>query len=246
MAAHNCIGGGGSGSGGCGGTRDCNGAKGGGYNGGGYSVDDCGDGSGGGAVSTCRFGTRIDYIYLDQLMAEKVLIRYSEVVPTKGATDHELVVAELVQDDGGCEYAVEGGALPATTTATATTPPTTATATQTATATATPTPTAASTPTPSPTAISTTTTTATAGSEMVATAVSANSGAVKDCTSDDGSYERAANSSEQTIPRTIVGGSHTVNGRVEVVESPEMPTRKGNMFAALFKEGASDTDTDTE
>lgn len=50
-------------------------------------------------LSTCRYDTRIDYIFLDKAMYERTRVHQCEVVPTRGATDHELVVAEFLPQE---------------------------------------------------------------------------------------------------------------------------------------------------
>ena len=47
------------------------------------------------AASTCRFNTRIDYVFANRALLERSEVVSCEIVPTRGATDHELVVAEF-------------------------------------------------------------------------------------------------------------------------------------------------------
>ena len=46
-------------------------------------------------VSTCRYGTRIDYIYIHPRISNRCKLTRCEILDTKAATDHSIVFAEL-------------------------------------------------------------------------------------------------------------------------------------------------------
>ncbi len=48
-------------------------------------------------VATCRFGTRVDYIYVHPRVNDQWTLTKCQIIDTKRATDHHAVLAEFVQ-----------------------------------------------------------------------------------------------------------------------------------------------------
>ncbi|CAF0910481.1 unnamed protein product [Adineta ricciae] len=48
-------------------------------------------------AATCRFGTRIDYIYVHPRVTDQWILNECSIIETKGATDHNIVFAEFKQ-----------------------------------------------------------------------------------------------------------------------------------------------------